>query len=256
MDKLKISYQELVTDISKTIGEIVNQIDIGFYKTTFYPEIGQNLDRYTNRKNIRGFQINLINREILTSSILRKIQNKPITEKIYNLLKTEENVYFKSEDFQTDLRTRPSITFNLIAGFITELILENENGIYFEPDIFGEKFSILCDFLENESITYQLLINLYGPYGSKEIDFNDSIHIKKATHEIAKLFSIHYPNSIPMELEMFENDYYIEINRSGSKKEIHKLFSDDYKTINTIFHTLLLSNTGNIEIGKSLRVSK
>jgi len=55
---------------------------------------------------------------------------------------------------------------------------------------------------------------------------------------------------------MIENDYYIEIEREITKKNWQRQLAEEKSVIEKVFNCLLLSNPGNIELGKSLRMSK
>lgn len=256
MSDLKTKFKELSVIFNSLCKGVIDQIPSNFFKHSSFPEENQNLDRYKNRKSIRSRTLSLINRQFLVSMILWKIKDIPVVKEIYEILIKEEHIYFKYIDYESDCNSRPSIPFNIIASFLSELIIENESGMYYDQSKFEEIYTVLDEFLSSEEISYTLLVGIYGPYGKVGIEINDNISIKRTSYEVAKLFTIHYPQPMLFDMEMFENDYYIEIKRTTSRTKLNDSNKADIETIETIFNSLILSNPGNIEIGKKIKISK
>jgi hypothetical protein len=164
---------------------------------------------------------------------------------------------FKKLSFEEDIRYMPSISRNLIADFIGRIIELSilETNSNYNPIFFEKAYSELEEFLLADTFKYKILTNLYGPKGNIEEIILPNAIIKKADYKIAKMFCIHYPHINMMGQEMMENDYFIEIERTIKKSQWQVQMRNELDIVPDIFNHLVLSNFGNIELGKFLDIS-
>lgn len=132
-------------------------------------------------------------------------------------------------------------------------ILETNSN--FNPVFFDKAYSELEEFLLADTFKYKILTSLYGPKGNVDEIILSNAVIKKADYKIAKMFCLHYPHINMMGQEMMENDYYIEIERTIERIKWQEQMRNEPEIIPNIFNQLILSNFGNIELGKFLYIS-
>lgn len=244
MDIIKSLYKRLFDDIKKK------------YLDSFKNIINKNMsiiceNRYSNRIDWHSLH------QIVFLSVI-KFCDKNILKRLFEKLIESGCYCFDDEDFEESFNNRkqPSIIYNLIASFFLRVFEVEEFTYKMDENCFEIVFNELKIILENNNLEYSILINLYGVEGTVE-EFNiGNISIKKATKEIADMFSYHYFETIFYDNEMCEGQYYIEIKRIINKnKWMSELNQKESKLIHKAFELIAMSGNGNIEKGKILRLS-
>ena len=255
MEELRLLYLDFLNEfIEKRF--ILKVLNLSSLKQASFPSENQNLDRYT-RQSTQDISISFID-PLMISGILRsKIDEFRSSRKIFDYITTNNLSPFKKLTFEEDLRYMPSISRNLIADFISRIIELSilETNSNFNPVLFDKAYSELEEFLLADTFKYKILTSLYGPKGNVDEIILPNAVIKKADYKIAKMFCLHYPHINMMGQEMMENDYYIEIERTIEKIMWREQMRNEPEIIPSIFNQLVLSNFGNIELGKFLYIS-
>ncbi|MBN2260729.1 MAG: hypothetical protein JW702_09295 [Clostridiales bacterium] len=213
------------------------------------------LDRYSNDKSHGGIIKEIIDHNSIDQIIRGEIVNLEIVKKIFDRLSKCGVPSFMKSNFEEDKMRFPSITLNLIARFICRLIERSDFTINFNQKVFESTFQELVEFLDRDELSYHLFISLNGPLGNVESLPISDFEIKKADYEITKLFAIYYTDVERPEFELMRSDYYIDLKRKVNKNNWFSMIQEENKIKDTIFKTLIFSNIGNVELGKSLRIS-
>jgi hypothetical protein len=252
---MKDLYFEFYNDVLKNFEQIRKQFNFLFLKKADYPAPNQNLHRYFNRKQFKTQTISYFDPHMISHAAFPVIKEFESTRKIFDYIIKNDLSPFEKLAYEKDVSRQPSITKNLIADFIGRLSELSQTGLDFNKQLFEKAYSELEDFLFSDRFKYKVLVNLYGPLGELDSINLGEGKIKKADYETARLFCYYYSDPELFNFEMFENDYYLEVEREILKENWRKqLFKED-KIIEELFNCIVLSNTGNIELGKSLRLS-
>jgi hypothetical protein len=255
MNTLKTLYLELFEEFSKDPRTLIKDYSILLLKATSIPNPNQNLHRYFSYQGIHSQTVSYLDTRLLGDLIRATIKHYKSTRNIFDYFINNDLSPFSKKSFEEDLNTWPSITKNLIADFISRVFELSNSGLDINIAFFDRAFAELEQFLMKDTFSYKILINLHGPLGDINDIPLDRIAIKKASYEISKIFCYYYSDSDWTEFEMLENDYYIEIEREINKMNWFSQLNEENGIIEKIFNCLLFSNAGNIEMGKSLRVS-
>lgn len=249
-------YFELFKDIIDNYSKIIKGFNFLHLRKASFPDEGQNLHRYNNYKSRSGKTTAYIDHKLTSHSAWLELKNRVITRKIFDYIVENNLSPFEKTSFEEDICRQPSITRNLIADFVGRLSELSKFGLDFSKNSFDKAYSELEKFLYNDSFEYKVLVNLYGPLGDTDITIDKNTKILRANYEISKLFCFHHSESeLMMDYEMVENDYYIEITRHINKSKWREELREEKLYIEKVFNSLLLSNSGNILLGKSLRLS-
>ncbi len=267
MNKLKELYLELFYEIQKNQELLLKSIEPYIINKSAFPSPNQNYFRYNKPNGYTTDQVSYIELNIFNFKVKQIIIDLDITRKIFDFIFDNNLSIFLNRSFDEDRYCEPSITQNLIADFVGrmyELSRYNSNLIFTEKE-FNKTFEELEDFLYSDTINYKVLYNLYGPLGNIDIINTEDFKIKKADYFLSQLFCYHYSDtgSSFLGFEMLENDYYIEIDINIDKKnknDIHdylQILNHDTDIVRKrVFYILLLSSSGNIELGKYLKIGR
>jgi hypothetical protein len=195
--------------------------------------------------------------DILAQYLRKYIKSFKSTNKIYDYIVRENLWDLTVRDFQTDLNSMPSITKNIVAGFLVRNFELNNNKLICTPDSINQSLAELNHFLSRNFIEFNTYMALYGPTGSLEEYFLDTnVTLRRADFKMARLFSLSYSDYDSHYIEMFEGDYVLAIRLRLPKSEFYNIHHHEQKAFDTWFHVPLLAKLGNIETGKRIRVSK
>lgn len=255
MNVLKDLYFKLFNEIGDNYEQIIKENKFFFLKKASFPKPDQNLHRYFNHNTINGQIISYINPSHITNSVWPEIIKLKSARNIFNYIVENHLSPFKELIFEDDIKCQPSITRNLIADFFRRMSELSNFSLDFNILVFDQAFLELENFLLSDTFQYKILISLHGPIGMVDNIQLDNATIKKADYDTSKLFCFYYTDSEMMDYEMFENDYYIEIEQEIVKKNWQEIFLKEKDIIKKVFNCLILSIPGNIELGNSLRVS-
>lgn len=256
MNKIKEIYMKIFLEFKQNhlqalVKNILENRLIVFGKASI-PEIGYTKSGGRSRmiptvnlnylQNLVFFQISKFKDRALLSEFIIQINKKGF----YN---------FGDTDLESSLKHIPSAVHNLIGGFIVRVLELERFEFKMNEKYFDLTFDELEIILHNNDFEYKTLVGLYGVEGKiEEFNYGD-ISIKKATKKIADLFCYHYYESDFYD-EMMEGDYYLEIKRNTKKANWQQeLNVDGRNLINKAIELVTLCGSGNIERGKSIRIS-
>jgi hypothetical protein len=158
------------------------------------------------------------------------------------------------ESYEKDLRTIPSITSNIIAGFLIRNFELNDYKFDIIPSSSSRTFDELLDFFQKDTIEVSSFLSLHGPSGDlEEVKLNAEAFIVRADQTIADNFNRHYSASKDSYIDMFEGDYALKVNFKIQKEEFGNLGRDEKLAFDKWFTVPLLAGVGNIEKGKIFR---
>ncbi|MCF8343401.1 MAG: hypothetical protein K9H13_02070, partial [Bacteroidales bacterium] len=223
------------------------------YRSSFIPAPCPNFDRY-NSKGYGSSTSVYFDSDIFRNTIISTLNTYVTFKKIYDIIIDINPTFLPKKDLKEDLNSKPSITTNIIAGFIAkvyDLKINNETAI---TDAFNHTFDSLIYFLKHDNVQINTLISLDGPSGIlDEISLNESFKIKKANYNIVKEFSLLYNQVLsPIQNVIHENDYYLEINHVINKHDYQDYYNSQNKIIDKLFNIIAISDVGNIEKGKRI----
>jgi hypothetical protein len=155
------------------------------------------------------------------------------------------------ESYEVDLRTDPSISGNIVAGFIVRNFEINNYTFEITDPSFNQAFDELMLFLEKDSFEITILQSLHGPSGDlEEIELGENSSIVKVDHRIAELFNRYYSTTDGHYIDMFDGDYILKTRYSALKKDYFKSGRLEKQLLEKLFMVALLAGIGNIEKGK------
>jgi len=211
-------------------------------------------NRYLEGFSYGGSSIKYLDSDYFRYTIMDRIHRSNYYDKIFDFIIDHGLSPFQKTSIAEDKKRKPSISFNLISGFITRIYDLKLNEKLRIDSAFNQSFKELSGFFMNETLVLKTLVTLYGPTGDAEIiSLDENISIKRADYSIVKQFGILYNDINHHHTEILENDYYIEFKTEINKGDYTSLFP--FAADNTLkkIHTVLaLSYCGNIELGKMI----
>lgn len=251
MKKLKYLYFSLFKEI--TNNNFYYSIKWSrFYKSASYPMPG--FCRYIQTVT-HSEQIQFIDPLYYKHEARKDLDKLISTKQIFDYLIENNLTPFDLRPYEEDLKCKPSTTNNLIAGFIGRMLENNYYNPSLSQQTFEKTFFELETFFSNDIFSYKILVSLHGPIGDIDNIQLDNVSIKMADYEISKLFCMHFSDSGPFLFEMLEKDYYLELEGNILKCNRNKPTNNEIKTVESFFNFLLLSQSGNIELGNIMIVS-
>lgn len=150
----------------------------------------------------------------------------------------------------------PSISVNFIAGFLSRNFELNNYELKITNESFKTAINELEIFFNKDVIDITTFLSLHGPSGDvNEIVLAPDVSVKKADYDLAKLFGLFYSTIESHYVDMFEGDYVLQINFQVKKNDFMQSHLIEESLKNKWFHVLLLAENGNIEYGKTIRIS-
>ncbi len=223
------------------------------FRSGSYPEKGK--DRYNSTgyliESKTCFDIHSLN-QFLRSYTSKFTSSKKIFDYVL-----EKNLWHRQvKTYEEDVHRMPSISVNFIAGFLSRNFELNNYELKITNESFETAINELEIFFNKDVIDITTFLSLHGPSGDvNEIVLAPDVSIKKADYDLAKLFGLFYSTIENHYVDMFEGDYVLQINFQVNKNDFMQshVIEEGLKT--KWFHVLLLAENGNIEYGKTIRIS-
>jgi hypothetical protein len=228
-----------------------------YSKRIYYPLPGKENNRYTS-PNGPGFRTKtIIEQSLMTGFLREEIKKFDSTKPLFDFIKENDIYPYNIDSFEKDSGGFPSIIERFISGFITRMYEINNFQFIITEESFNQTFNELIDFINTDVVSIKFLANIIGPIGEVDaIILNDNIRILKGDYNISNLFCTHYASSdfnTFNQVEMFENDYYVEYIHNTKKNEISSV-NAVAKNIDNVFRLFSIVSAGTIEKGKIIRV--
>lgn len=218
-----------------------------------YPEKGKG--RY-GTEGYSAQSATSFNNSVLNQLVRHQILALPTTRKIFDYVSQHKLWIKEGQSYEEDAVSGPSITSNIIAGFLTRNFEINNYQFVVTNVSFLQAFSELLAFFQNDEIDIIAYLSLYGPSGDVEkITLTENICVEKANYDIVKLFNIFYTDNSSHHIDMFDGDYVLVFRYSVPKSDHQKVFTFEESLMEKWFHFCLLCEIGNVEFGKKLLVS-
>jgi hypothetical protein len=251
--KLKELLQELVVDFNKTKHQFVtNRRFSNLFRLGAFPEMGKT--RYAKGYTINSgycFQTNL-----MIQYIGFVIHSFSSTKKIFDLVVGNNWWHRPTQSFEQDCHQSPSIVQNLIAGFLVRNFEINNYQTEITDFSFAQAFEELMVFFENDTIAISAYLSLHGPHGLLEqVQLAENVWLLKADHELARHYGLFYSSNDGHYIDLFEEDYLLRVDYKIHKRDLSHLHQIETSLLKKWFIVPLLSQVGNIEMGKVLRIS-
>jgi HAMP domain-containing protein len=231
---LKSYFNELLNEFnsennfSKSIEKRLSLI----LRESFIPNPSPNFNRYKEGLNYSSTSRKYLDTDSFSVSIIEELKKLNRFNDIFNFIIENNYSPFTTKTIEQDLNSFPSVTRNIISGFITRVYELMINEFKDLNSAFNQTFDELERFLSNDYVTVFTLINLYGPTGSiNEIELCENVKIKKADYKIVSQFSLLYNDINLHHTEIFENDYYIEIKHNFLKKDYLTILNNERELI-------------------------
>lgn len=219
-----------------------------------YPQKG--VERYT-MSGYSAYSGRNFNNNMLIQLIKPNVLTFLSTPKIYDCIVRNNLWLLNSENYEADCKRLPSITSNLIAGFLARNFELNDYRFIVTPDSFNKTFNELITFFEHDTIKITTYLGLYGPSGDIDsFHLTEQVSIEKGSYEIIKQFGLSYSSSDEHHIEMFEGDYVLRVNYEVAKTDYRNVYTPEQTVLEKWFHFCLLAENGNVEPGKKLLISE
>jgi len=256
-EKLEKYFHELIDEfeLENNFNKAVNKRFNFIIREVFIPDKNINFDRYSKDRGYSSKSYKYFDTSIFNELLVFYIKDSIYFEKIYTILKDNYASPFKiKKTINDDINSMPSITRNYISGFLSRYYYLKINEQKTDNNAFSQTFKELMNFITADTFTFKTLINLKGITGIiKELKISDNISIKKADNDIVKLFALQYNDITSNHIEIFENDYYLEIKHELDKNKFYKINSIENTIMKEVYESIIVSSFGNIELGNTIR---
>lgn len=253
MEELKTLLRQLVADFERNRSLILDVKFISDVRKGDSPTSG--VGRYTtNGHNL--YVLTGFDHQTLIQRVRNKIRGFESTQLIVRWVIAKR--YWRKEirSVEDDLLCLPSVSANIVAGFLVRNFELNDYQFVITPASFYRAFDELAQFFQKDTIQITTYVSLQGPSGDfNSIQRDETVSIIKADNRITQLFNRHYASTDHTYIDMYDGDYVLKLELTLPKDDFASIDKMERAHIDKWFLVTMLAGIGNIEKGKIIRES-
>lgn len=209
MDELKLILVELSKEFTKRQNEftLTNKIGYGI-------KIGNYAVKGTKRNQPGAHQMGItFDLQMYYQQLTYLLNTFSSGEKLHDFITANNMWHEEIQPFKGTTMSLPNMVGRVGGGFLCRNFELNNHSFIITNDSFEKSYKELIDYFSKDYITCQHYIHLKGIGGEiEEVILNENASIVRAGFERAKFFSINYNLPNYHDMEVYEDDYLLQIN--------------------------------------------